>query len=137
MQNADLILLNGASYEPWLTSVSLPESQLVDTSAGFKDKLIGLEERVTHSHGPEGKHEHAGTAFTTWLDLTLAVEQARSVKDALARLLPRHAPEIEGFEQLRKELVGLDAEISAAWAGGRTARYFSHPVYQYFARRYG
>ena len=72
LQQADLILLNGASYESWLKNVSLPQSKLVDTSAGLRDRLIALEEAATHSHGLEGEHEHSGTAFTTWLDLTLA-----------------------------------------------------------------
>ena len=45
-------------------------------SAGFADRYIEGE-TYTHSHGPGGDHEHGELAFTTWLDPTLAVEQAR------------------------------------------------------------
>ena len=40
MQKADLIILNGASYESWLENVSLSQAKLVDTSADFRERLI-------------------------------------------------------------------------------------------------
>ena len=64
-QEADLILCNGAGYAGWLERASLPASRTVDTSAAVAERLIGLEEAVTHAHGPEGEHSHTGTAFTT------------------------------------------------------------------------
>jgi zinc transport system substrate-binding protein len=138
LQKADLILLNGASYESWLKNVSLPSSRLVDTSTGFQEQFITQKDATTHSHGPDGEHEHSATAFTTWLDLALAVEQARAIKDALATRWPEHRDQFEAqFEKLANELETLDREIT------QTANYasdvpvlFSHPVYQYFARRY-
>jgi len=139
MQRADLIILNGASYEKWLVKVSLPPSKLVDTSAGFKDRFIQLEEAITHSHGPEGKHEHSGTAFTTWMDLSLAVEQARAIKDALSARYPEHKGQFEEqFKDLEKDLHSIDAGIKEAVAvsPGKPV-VFSHPVYQYFQRAYG
>jgi zinc transport system substrate-binding protein len=139
MQAADMIVLNGAAYEQWLSKVSLPQSKLVDTSAGFRDQLISLEESVTHSHGLEGEHEHAGTAFTTWLDMTLAIEQARAVKQALVARWPEHAASFEEqYAKLEKDLRSLDEDLKAAVASAsdRTV-VFSHPVYQYFQRRYG
>ncbi|UCC29413.1 MAG: zinc ABC transporter substrate-binding protein, partial [Phycisphaerales bacterium] len=90
LQQADLVVLNGASYESWLDSVSLSSSRLVVTSEGFKEQFIAQEGATTHSHGLDGKHEHSATAFTTWLDLTLAVEQARAIKDAFLRRWPEH-----------------------------------------------
>ena len=138
LQEADLIVLNGASYESWLKNVSLPESRLVDTSAGFPEQLISLEETTTHSHGPDGEHEHSATAFTTWLDLTLAVEQARAIKDALSTRWPDHRGQFEAqFEKLAKDLEALDEEINQAAKGADGVPVlFSHPVYQYFERRY-
>ena len=65
-QQADLILLNGASYAKWVAIVTLPTSKLVDTSKGFRDRYIIIEGAVVHSHGPEGEHSHGETAFTTW-----------------------------------------------------------------------
>jgi len=71
-------------------SVYLPQSKMVNTSAKFKDQYITAEEVITHSHGPGGEHSHASVIFTTWLDFSQAVEQAKAVKDALiaARLGP-------------------------------------------------
>ena len=139
MQQADLIILNGASYEKWLKNVTLPQSRLVQTSAGFTDKLIPLEETVTHSHGLEGEHEHAGTAFTSWLDMTLAVEQAKAIKDALAKLLPQHRSQFEDqFKKLETDLLALDAEMNQIVSASPNRKVvFSHPVYQYLERRYG
>jgi zinc transport system substrate-binding protein len=138
MQEADLIVVNGAGYEPWLVDVSLPVSRLVDTTAPWTDRLIALEETVTHSHGPEGDHEHGGTAFTTWLDLSLLARQSETVAAAMARRWPEHQAEFNGrATELIAELEALDAEFLelADKVRGRGVVY-SHPVYQYFAARY-
>ena len=139
LQQADLILLNGASYESWLKNVSLPTSRMVVTSDGFKDRFIALEEATTHSHGLDGEHEHSATAFTTWLDPSLAVEQARAIKDAFSTRWPEHKGQFESqFATLVQELQALDAEIREIVEGDPSVPVvFSHPVYQYFAHRYG
>jgi zinc transport system substrate-binding protein len=137
MQQADLIVLNGASYERWLTNVSLPPSRLVDTTAKLEDRLITIAGSVTHSHGPEGKHEHTGIAFTTWLDPTMLIEQARAVRVALGVRWPENdALFEERFASLTADLEDLDAQLAAATTGAGPVL-FSHPVYQYFQRRYG
>jgi len=139
MQEADLIVLNGASYESWLDEVSLPTSRLVNTTVGVSDRLIAISGTVTHSHGPEGQHEHAGSAFTTWLDPTLLVLQARAVYQALAARWPEHdARFADRLSSLEADLVALDHELELATAGAAdTPVLFSHPVYQYLDRRYG
>lgn len=139
LQQADLVLLNGASYESWLENVSLPTSRLVDTSAGFKGRFIAEKEATTHSHGLDGEHEHSATAFTTWLDPTLAVEQARAIRDAFSSLWPEHAGQFDTqFAALANELQALDAEIKGITeAAPGLPVVFSHPVYQYLAHRYG
>jgi len=137
-QGADLILMNGAGYAGWLQRASLPQARLVDTSAGFPDRLIPLEEKVTHSHGPQGAHSHKGVAFTTWLDPSLAILQAREVRDAFAKARPEQEAAFQrGFEALEAELRDLDQRLAAATeAIGDTPLVFSHPVYQYLIRRY-
>ena len=137
-QGADLILLNGAGYAAWVQRASLPQTRLVDTSAGFPDQLIPLEAGVTHSHGPEGAHTHTGKAFTTWLDPSLAILQAQVVRDAFAKACPdREAAFQRGFESLEADLLELDQRITtAAEAIGDAPLLFSHPVYQYLIRRY-
>lgn len=135
-QSADLILLNGAGYEKWTERASLPLAKLADTSAAFAAGYIPLREAVTHSHGPSGKHTHAGFAFTTWLDPQLARRQAEAVRDALVKLLPQHQAVLEQrFQGLAADLAALDAELEQAMASAGPLL-ASHPVYQYLERRY-
>lgn len=138
-QGADLILLNGADYAKWVAQASLPSAKLVDTGAAYADRLIPLEEAVTHAHGPEGEHAHGGLAFTTWLDPTLAREQARAIAAALEKARPAQAGAVrERLALLEADLDRLDTRLEAATAGlGGAPVVFSHPVYQYLEARYG
>jgi zinc transport system substrate-binding protein len=138
-QQADLILLNGAGYEKWTESVSLPKSKLCDTSSQFTaDDFILLEDAVTHSHGPKGEHAHGGMAFTTWLDPTLAVKQADAICGALVELRPQHADAFRrNCDGLTSDLEVLDQEFANLFSKvSDRPVVFSHPVYQYFERRY-
>lgn len=137
-QQADLILLNGAGYAGWVARASLPEAAKVDTSAALADRFIALDEAVTHAHGPEGEHAHGDVAFTTWLDLSLAIEQARAVSDAFAAARSEHAERFRtAFNELAAELTSLDQRLQAlAQSLDSTPLLFSHPVYQYMIRRY-
>jgi zinc transport system substrate-binding protein len=136
-QAADLILLNGASYAKWTEQVSLPQAKLVDTSRAFAKDYITIEDSVVHRHGPGGQHAHQGVAFTTWLDPRQATQQAQAIRDALARLLPDLAGQIEPrFQGLKTDLEKLDARLSEILQGQpRQPLLASHPVYQYLARR--
>jgi zinc transport system substrate-binding protein len=138
-QQADLILLNGADYARWIATVSLPHTKTVNTASGIREQLIQLEEAVTHRHGPDGEHAHGGTAFTTWLDPKLAIEQARAIAAALSERWPEHKQQFEAnFSGLEKDLLDLDAALEESVAGARDEPLvFSHPVYQYLERRYG
>jgi zinc transport system substrate-binding protein len=138
-QQADVILLNGAGYAKWAAQVSLPTSKCVDTSAAFSDKLIPIQSDTTHSHGPTGKHRHGNLAFTTWLDFSQATLQAQAIKEALVKLSPKNKATFENhFNALQAELLELDTQMLAM---GKTLTAMplivSHPVYPYWARRYG
>ena len=138
-QAADLILINGAGYAKWLKTVSLPKSKMIDSSGRFQADTIAVEDTGVHSHGPTGEHSHAGTAFTTWLDLRQAAQQAKAVMEGLSRLLPEHQ---EAFQQryaaLERDLLALDERLDAIVAQRRAQPLLaSHPVYQYLARRHG
>ena len=139
LQGADLILLNGATYAKWVDKVTLSEEKMVDTSKGFREKYIVLVDAVTHIHGPEGAHEHTGTAFTTWLDLTLAIEHARAIQEAFASLQPdKKVVFRQGFAALERDLNDLDHKIKGIVSADKSQPLIvSHPVYQYFTRRYG
>ncbi len=137
-QAADLVLLNGAGYAKWTTLVTLPSSRLINTSSGFEEQLVQVAGAVTHAHGPGGEHAHEGTAFTTWLDPTQAIEQAAAIQRAFAAAWPEHESSFQaGLDSLTAELLALDETLSAAFEPLRGRPLVaSHPVYQYLARRY-
>jgi len=138
-QTADLVLLGGAGYAHWVQRASLRQAALVDTSAGFRDRFIPLDDAPTHTHGPEGAHSHRGFASTFWLDPMLAIEQARAVQDAFVAARPEHEKSFRaGFESLESDLLDLDARFDEVAAEvGDAPLLFSHPVYPYLIRRYG
>lgn len=90
MQQASLVVMNGASWEPWTSRVSLPASRLVNTSRPFTDQLIEVPDAVTHQHGPQGRHSHPGIIPSTWLSPTLLETQADSLQNALLQQFPTH-----------------------------------------------
>lgn len=138
LQAADLIIINGAGYESWLSFVTLPEDILLDTTVGLAEYFLPMESSV-HQHGPEGEHSHPGTAYTTWLDPLMAIEQARAIEQALSVLAPVHADDFRaGFTQLEARLQELDRLLQQAFAALQDQPVvFSHPVYQYLQNRYG
>jgi zinc transport system substrate-binding protein len=137
-QQADVILRNGAGYAGWIDRATLPASRIVDTSGAFTDRLLEIEDAVSHSHGPTGEHSHGATAFTTWLDPRLAIEHARAVHDALVTARPEHeAAFAAAYDSLERDLQDLDRRLEAAFANfGDAPVLGSHPVYQYLAARY-
>jgi zinc transport system substrate-binding protein len=138
IQNADLIVLNGAGFATWTTKASLPRSRIVDTSRGFADRFIATE-TVTHSHGADGEHSHTGTASYTWLDQDQAILQARAIADAFVQRGLVEQDEIEPrLSALTEDLLAIDAaaEQLRQLAGGNVV-IATHPRYQYFASAYG
>lgn len=138
-QQADLILLNGAGYAKWVGRVSLPQSKSVDTSHGFKARYITATEISTHSHGAEGEHAHEGLAFTTWLDLSLAARQAEAIYEAFSRKRPDLKTQFKAnAASLIEDLLILDVRIKDIVSkNSATPVIVSHPVYDYWTRRYG
>ncbi|MEA2079366.1 MAG: metal ABC transporter substrate-binding protein [Pseudomonadota bacterium] len=138
-QQADLVLLNGADYAKWVDRVSLPRRKLVDTSTEFRDRYIHVKAGATHSHGPGGDHSHTGTAFTTWLDFKQAAEQARAIAAALIQQRPQWKDDFaNNLAVLEADLLALDQQIKTMVAAKPGQPLLaSHPVYQYFQRRYG
>lgn len=138
LQKADLIILNGAGYSDWISKVSVSSSRLIDTSEHFIDQLIENPSDTTHSHGPKGEHSHGDYALTTWMDISLAKKQVNAIASALSDKWPDHALSVrEKEKELLKQLTALDESYrsqSIKLAGKNIV--YSHPVYQYFERRY-
>ena len=139
LQSADVVILNGAGAEPWLDLITINQRRLLDTSVNITDRLIPFEGAVAHQHGPEGEHSHQGTAFTTWLDPQLAIQQSQALTNALIKLAPAGEAQFrENMAKLEQELIELDSQLADVFARlGVRPVLFSHPVYQYLGRRYG
>ena len=139
-QQADIILLNGATYAKWVPKATLPDAKLVDTTKEVKDKYITVKDAVTHSHGPGKEHSHEGIAFTTWLDPEIAIAQASSVHRALVDLRPAHKSDFDqNFDSLKSDLEDLDRRLRTAINQDAADQpvVFSHPVFQYLECKYG
>ncbi|MBT8332700.1 MAG: zinc ABC transporter substrate-binding protein [Desulfobacterales bacterium] len=138
-QQADLILLNGAHYAKWINKVTLPRFKMVNTSAGFKDQYIESTEIFTHSHGSEGEHAHESLAFTTWMSFNFAAKQAKAIAEALSRKRPELSDIYKkNYAALERDLMALDRTVKEIVSKDRVRPLMvSHPVYDYFARRYG
>ncbi len=136
-QKADLILKNGADYEKWMKRVSLRTSPQVDTSKAFSDHFLKAPGKA-HRHGDGSVHSHAGTAFTTWIDLTQAALQSEAIAVRFKQAQPGSAAKIdENLAVLLADLASLDGRLKSfgkAW--GDKPLVASHPIYQYFARAY-
>jgi zinc transport system substrate-binding protein len=139
LQRADLIVMNGAQMEKWALRTVLPITRTVFAAAPLVDDYIVLENAITHSHGPKGKHSHEGVDGYIWPDPQSAAAMAREVGRALVRLMPEHRDELEAnLRALVRDLNALDKELTAVSAGyDGSVILTSHPFYNYVARRYG
>ncbi|WP_430817051.1 metal ABC transporter substrate-binding protein [Carboxylicivirga sp. RSCT41] len=135
IQECDVLFTNGADYAKWLNNVSIPERIKVNTTAGLKDEYIEIKIGQAHSHGDGEEHVHTGLAFTTWLDLSIAMRQAEAIKDKLVELCPDKKSEIEAnFAGLKTDLKSLDGQLKNIQSDAVLIG--SHPVYQYLASAY-
>ncbi|MBU0638628.1 MAG: zinc ABC transporter substrate-binding protein [Planctomycetes bacterium] len=137
-QKADLILINGAAFEKWLATASLPASRVVDTTKPLANEFIELGDTVTHTHGPSGAHSHEGIDGHTWLDPGNAKVQAAEIKQALIKLLPAHESHFaRGYGLLAQDLDQLAARFKALTTKLDGQQLVcSHPAYNYLGRRY-
>ena len=137
VQQAPLILLQGAGAGPWGDSISLPASRTIDTTANarsrFPEGLAGLR----HAHGGGAEHVHGATAAQAWLDLGIARLQARAVRDAIVRLEPEADAEIDArWRSLDAELASLHEQFRETLREAPPLL-ASHPVYPFLANAYG
>ncbi|MEZ6035236.1 MAG: metal ABC transporter substrate-binding protein [Planctomycetaceae bacterium] len=141
LQQAALILISGAGYEPWKSRVALPGSRLRDTASGYYDQFIRIPDAITHQHGPDGKHSHPGTVWATWLDPNLCIAQVHAVSLSCKHLLPEHTPIIEAAEaKLSAEINALNptiATLKATTSDEPILVVADTPHYQYLIERLG
>jgi zinc transport system substrate-binding protein len=136
-QRAGLVVVNGASFEEWITLASLPFSRTCDSTAGFAPEFITFES-VKHRHGSEGEHSHEGIDGHTWLDPINSRMQAAAILLAMSRRWPEHEKAFrDNADPLFADLDRLDERLRAISKAGQVRIVASHPAYNYIARRYG
>jgi len=137
IQQADLIVTNGANYAGWVKKLSLPRSKVLRTSLFLKESLITVPDFDVHSHGTGGAHSHAGTVAFFWLDPALLARQAEAIGQKLIQLLPQEKESITAnLKKLKKSLEPLNQKLDQLRSNYPGLHWFSQrPVYQYLARR--
>lgn len=144
------VAFEGALMERF--AASFPNLQVVDLRENL-NVAKAAKHAHAHTHAAHGEcagcgAEH-GAADTTptlvddphiWMDPVLVKAQAKTIRDALERVLPAAAQ--ADIDANYREFVGkveaLDAELAAAFAGlERRAFYVYHPALGYLAQRYG
>ena len=136
MQEADLIVANGAGYEAWTGTANLPAARLLDSSAGVE---LLAQVAKSHQHGREGEHSHGEVDAHTWMNPTTYASQVRNIASGLGGLSGVDAAAVSAAaDVLVGELTALDtaqAERLATLEGLELAT--SHPAFGYLGRRHG
>jgi zinc transport system substrate-binding protein len=135
LQQADLIVSNGAGYEGWTKTASLPSSKVLYSAAS----LNLIEGKVgTHSHGKGGEHSHGELDPKTWSDPNLFAQQAEVIHKALVNISPEEADYFtKNLTELKQQLQQLSTQYETSLkplVGVKMSA--SQPSYSYLAHAY-
>ncbi len=137
LQDADLIVRNGAGFEPWIDELNMPGAKMVNTSAAFTNQYLRVRP-ARPNNGTDLKDSDPDTASFTWLNFRFAGQQAYEIKKKLVEIDPENKDYFEeNYGKLALELSQLNRkaiEILDPYMGMRF--YCSSPVYQYFGQAY-
>lgn len=128
--SADLILVNGLTFEGWMTELI--------ANSGTKAKTI----RITRGIEPIESEEYANSSDPhAWMSAKNGLIYAANVRDALIQLDPENA-DIYRFNAglFLQQIQDLDTYIQGAIASiPETSRVLitSHDAFRYYGRRYG
>lgn len=136
LAKTDIYFAIGVPFEAtWLGKIAAtnPDMLVVPTEVGIKKILM-----KPHHHHEEGGH--AIKDPHVWLSPPLVMIQARNILQAFLAVDPAHASVYEeNYKSFINELVALDLELRAVFAGKGEDREFMvfHPSWGYFAQAYG
>lgn len=132
MQQASMIVINGAGFETWLEDFATnnPSTVIVDTSNG-----IELIENLN-----AGKHDSRFNKDPhIWLNPVLAKRQVENIANALARLDPNNASYYkENADMYNIKLDSLNNKIKTELSMCSQKDFIAfHNAFAYFAKEYG
>lgn len=135
LAKADVLLINGAGMEGYLTMVydAFPELPVTDASAGVE--LLCAEEEHDHAH----EHEHSDVNAHIWLDVQNAITMTNNLCEGMAQVWPEHRSALEANRDAYiLRLTALDSELETMLAPlqGKAIITF-HEAFPYFANAYG
>jgi zinc transport system substrate-binding protein len=136
LNQSDLIVANGAGFEGWMATATLPSDKLVHTSVGV---LLIEVESSTHSHSTEGEHSHGAIDPHTWGSPAAYAQQGHKLAAALSVADPAHTPSYsQAAELLEVELRALGERYTDVFGrAGGTKIASSRPAFRYLARESG
>ena len=131
MKDADMIVINGAGLESWITKVTSinPNIMIIDTSGG-----IPLLEKNSN-----GLDKIAKKDPHIWLDPVLAKKQAQNIADGLIKLDPQNANYYQqNANDYKAKLDILDNEIKTDLSTCDKKDFLAfHDAFSYFSKEYG
>ncbi|TLX66409.1 MAG: zinc ABC transporter substrate-binding protein [Thaumarchaeota archaeon] len=131
MKDADMIVINGAGLESWITKVTSinPNVMIVDTSSD-----IPLLEKDSN-----GLDKIAKKDPHIWLDPVLAKKQVQNIADGLIKLDPQNANYYQqNANDYKAKLDILDNEIKTDLSTCDKKDFLSfHDAFSYFSKEYG
>ncbi|QIA27706.1 zinc ABC transporter substrate-binding protein [Thermaerobacter sp. PB12/4term] len=164
IEQADLVIYNGAGLEPWLLRMldraPADRPARIEAVAGLQllpapkpalaapqhehdhDHDHGHDERHTEGHGDEGHahdHDTGGVDPHIWLDPVLLQDVVKRLRDALSQLDPEGA---QGYAQRAEALIADLARVDSSYRDTLSTCQqrqvlVTHGFYAYPAARYG
>jgi len=131
MKDADMIVINGAGLESWITKITSinPNVMIVDTSSD-----IPLLEKNSN-----GLDKIAKKDPHIWLDPVLAKKQVQNIADGLIKLDPQNANYYQqNANDYKAKLDILDNEIKIDLSTCDKKDFLAfHDAFSYFSKEYG
>ncbi len=131
MKDADMIVINGAGLESWITKVTSinPNVMIIDTS----NDIPLLEKDLNGFDKTAKKDPHI------WLDPVLAKKQVQNIADGLIKLDPQNANYYQqNANDYKVKLDTLDNKIKTDLSVcGKKDFLAFHDAFSYFSKEYG
>jgi ABC-type Zn uptake system ZnuABC Zn-binding protein ZnuA len=140
VDEADVILYNGASLDQWFEDDILPVIDSNNKVIMKTTKGVTLLETNQENDNPDENHEHEGLYDPhTWVSPFIAKQQAQNIYDALTQKDPTNANYYAArWQTLKTRLEELDNDYMTGLSTERKDEIFvSHAAFGYLAERYG